>query len=52
MKSQSEFEAFVSDVAAAIWNRLLEKPHFQALKPTDFPEIYDEIARALRPFWH
>jgi hypothetical protein len=46
----SDFESFVSDVAAALWNQLIQKPAFDGLKPRDFPEIYEVVARTLQPY--
>ena len=46
----SDFEAFVSDVAASIWNELIEKPTFTGLKLTDFPDIFEAVGRTLQPY--
>ena len=46
----SDFEAFVSEVAASIWNELIEKPTFTGLKLTDFPDIFEAVGRTLQAY--
>jgi hypothetical protein len=46
----ADFEALVSDVAAAIWNQLIEKPSFNQLRPSDFPDIFEAVGRSLRNY--
>ncbi len=46
----ADFDRFVSDVAAAVWNRIVTSPAFHELRPQDYPEIYQTIQRVLRPY--
>lgn len=46
----SDFEAFISDVAAGIWNQLIQDPAFNSLKMNDFPNIFDAVARTLHRY--
>ncbi len=42
----SDFEALVSDMAAAIWNQLIEQPAFYAMQYRDFTRIFEAVSRA------
>ena len=46
----ADFEAFVSEVAAAIWNQLAEKPDFNDLRFRDFPSIFEVVKHTLHPY--
>ena len=46
----SDFEAFASEVAAKIWNQLIEKPAFHALKVRDYPEVFEAVSQTLTSY--
>ena len=46
----SDFEAFASEVAADVWNKLVEVPQFYFLKPQDYPTLLELITGVLRPY--
>jgi hypothetical protein len=43
----SDFDAFVAEVAADIWNTLVETPRFRKLKPLDYVGLFETVARTL-----
>jgi hypothetical protein len=49
MKSR-DFDAVVSDIAASIWNQLIEKPTFREMKLSDFPDIFEAVGRSLQTY--
>jgi hypothetical protein len=44
-----DFDAFVSDVAAAIWNQMVKNPAFAA-QLRDFASIFDAVEQALSAY--
>lgn len=46
----SDFDSFVSNVAAAVWNRIVLSPTFQNLEPNDYAELFQTVHRVLRPY--
>ena len=46
----SDFDAFVSEVAAAVWNQLIEKPAFSGLKIPDYIAVFEAVASTLRAY--
>jgi hypothetical protein len=45
----AEFEEFASELAMALWNQLAHTPHFNHLRPRDYPDFYDAVNRSLEP---
>lgn len=45
-----DFDEFTSDLAMAMWNRITEFPPFSRLKPNDFPQFYETLKTALKPY--
>ena len=43
----TDFDGFISDIAANIWNDLLIAPVFRDLKPADFAQLFDILNRNL-----
>jgi hypothetical protein len=43
----SDFEGFVSEVSADLWNKLMDEPAFQTLKPGDYANLYEVVARVM-----
>ncbi|OGR89614.1 MAG: hypothetical protein A2992_02190 [Elusimicrobia bacterium RIFCSPLOWO2_01_FULL_59_12] len=42
-----DFEAFASEVAAAVWNQLIEIPAFSALRCSDYASVFEAVAGTL-----
>ncbi len=41
------FERIVSEVAAGIWNQLIEKPAFSRLRINDYMHVLDAVSEVL-----
>ena len=46
----NDFDGFVSDVAAKVWNKIVNEPAFDKLQPTHFAELFDAVNHALGPY--
>lgn len=46
----SDFDALASEVAAAIWNRIIENPAFHALKVCDYPGLFEAVSHSLASY--
>jgi hypothetical protein len=46
----NDFDEFVSEVAAEVWNKIVHKPAFDKLQPTNFAELFDAVNDALVPY--
>jgi len=46
-----DFDAFASELSAAIWNELIEKPSFYTLELKDYADIFAAVSRSLLPYY-
>ena len=48
----TDFDGFVAEVAADIWNKIIDMPTFYHLKPKDYASLFEAIAGSLARYHH
>ena len=43
----SDFDEFLAEVTAKMWNALVEKPPFHSLQPKNYADLLDVVTTAL-----
>jgi len=46
----SDFEGFAAEVAADIWNKLIETPSFRTLRLEDYAGLFEAVEDALQRY--